>query len=319
MPRWRFGFTQMGCPCELVLVADDEACARAAARAAIAEVARLDRKYSHYRDDSVLAELAGTAVERAVEVDDETAALLDLADALHRDTGGRYDATAAPLTTLWDFRRERLPSREEIDAARARVGWERVVWRRPSLRLPRNASLDFGAIAKEYAADRAAAVLAAHGVAQALVSLGGDIALAGSLDGRAPWRIGISDPDAPERAIHAVELESGGFATSGDYARARIVEGRRYGHIVDVVRGAPVVAPPSVSVAGPSCLVAGALATAALLAGIDGAEAVLSASGLPWLIVSPTGAMTGPLACAAARRDDVAGSSADPMRPCPRG
>jgi thiamine biosynthesis lipoprotein len=296
MPRWRFEFAQMGCPCELVLDADDEPRARDAARAAVAEVARLDRKYSHYRDDSVLGELARDAGARAVEVDDETAALLDVAAALHRDTGGRYDATAAPLTALWDFRRAALPDAGEIEAARARVGWHRVAWHRPLLRLQPGMSLDFGAIAKEYAADRAAAVLRAHGVVHGLVSLGGDVAVAGPAADGAPWRIGVSDPSAPARALRTVPLDAGGFATSGDYARSRIVGGRRYGHVVDVARGEPVTAPPSVSVAAPSCLVAGALATAALLAGLDGAERLLAESGLPWLCIALDGRTSGPLA-----------------------
>src|SRR5687768_6666892 len=194
MPRFRFEFAQMGCPCELLLDADEDTCAQTAARAAVAEVARLDRKYSHYRDDSLLAELEATATLGAVAVDPETAALLDFAAQLHAQTGGGFDITAGALVRLWDPRHHAVPSRDAIAAAHETVGWDRVEWTPPFLRLPAGARLDLGGIAKEYAADRAAQVCREHGVSHGLVVLGGDLAVVGPPADAHAWRVGIADP-----------------------------------------------------------------------------------------------------------------------------
>ncbi|HVF34110.1 MAG TPA: FAD:protein FMN transferase [Candidatus Saccharimonadia bacterium] len=296
MPRFRFEFAQMGCPCELVLDADSEACAQRAARAAVAEVARLDHKYSHYRDDSYLAELDAAAGRGAVEVDAETAALLDFADALHRESGGRFDITAGALVRLWDPRTGRLPDRGEVERARATVGWSRAGWRERVLELPAGMRLDLGGIVKEYAADRAADACREHGVERGLVVLGGDIAVIGPRADGSGWRVGISEPSSPSRARRTVPVRHGGFATSGDYERCMVVDGRRYSHLLDVALGEPVLGYASVSVAAPSCLVAGALATLAMLAGIEDGAALLARSGMDWLALAGDGSETGPLA-----------------------
>ncbi len=296
MARFRFDFAQMGCPCELVLEADDERVAAAAARHAIAEVARLDHKYSHYRDDSYLAELETAATGEGVDVDAETAALIDFAAALNAQTDGRFDVTAGALTRLWDPKTQRVPDAAAVAAARERVGWRRVRWRSPRLALAPGMRLDLGGVVKEYAADRAAEVCRAHGVERGLVSLGGDLAVIGPRANGRAWQVGIADPRASSHAKRTVALECGGFATSGDYERVMVVDGRRYGHIVDVTSGVPVESYASVSVAAPSCLVAGALATSAMLAGLEAGAALLTASGLPWLAITADGALLGPLA-----------------------
>lgn len=296
MARYRFEFAQMGCPCELVLDCDDARTAEAAARACVAEVARLDHKYSHYRDDSCLAGLEASAGGAGIDVDDETAALLDFAAALHRESGGRFDITAGALTKLWDLKAGRVPEAAAIAAARAAVGFARVEWRAPRLRLPAGMRLDLGGVVKEYAADRASETCRAHGVAHGLVALGGDLAVVGPPADGGAWTIGIADPANPRRAKRDIALAAGGFATSGDYERCMVVDGRRYGHIIDVVRGEPVESFASVSVAAPSCLVAGALATLAMLAGFDDGPALLEAAGVEWLAIGADGGLAGPLA-----------------------
>lgn len=302
MARYRFDFAQMGCPCELVLEAADPVCAQAAARAAVAEVARLDRKYSHYRDDSYLAELEAAAGQRVVEVDDETAALLDFAAALHLESAGRFDITAGPLVRLWNPRAGRVPDRAAVERARVHVGWSRVGWRKPELELPPGMQLDLGGIVKEYAADRAADTCRAHGVTRGLVVLGGDIAIVGPRIDGSGWQVGISEPSAPARARRTVPVGHGGFATSGDYERCMVVDGRRYSHLIDIARGEPVLGYASVSVAGPSCLVAGALATMAMLAGIEDGATLLARSGMDWLALDADGAESGPLAAGRSER-----------------
>jgi len=149
--------------------------------------------------------------------------------------------------------------------------------------------LDFGGIGKEYAADRARAVLAQAGVQHGFVNLGGDLRVLGPrADGR-PWCFGIQHPREPGAVCAQVQLRDGALATSGDYERFFVTpEGRRCCHILDPRSGEPVTHWQSISVAAPVCAAAGALATIAMLHGPDGAD-FLRRQGVAFLAVDSAG------------------------------
>lgn len=286
----------MGCPCALQLECDAQSIARDAHAAVTTECERLDRKYSHYRDDSFVARIAANA-SNGIEVDDETASLIDFAAALHAQSGGLFDITAGVLTRLWDAQRGRLPNAAEISAALAVTGWQHVQWRRPRLHLGiPGMHLDLGGIVKEYAADRCAQACRDAGVESGVVDLGGDLALIGPHRDGAPWIVGIKAPRAPGRSAARIELPRGGLATSGDYERALIIDGRRYSHIVDPRSGEPVQSFASVSVVADSCLVAGAAATLAMLLGVERGGEYLRELGLAHLTISDDGNVGGDIA-----------------------
>ncbi len=282
-------FAAMGCPCVVAIEGLDARRASIVANIAQREVDRLDRKYSHYRDDSELARWHA-AWPNAVLIDDESQALLQLAAVLHADSGGRFDITAAPLTRLWDGKCGRMPTPEEIEAARRHVGFTRLIIDGARLSLPSaEARIEFGGLVKEYAADRAAELCRQAGAHHGIVDLGGDIAVIGPHADGAPWRIGIRNPNAPAAAIADIELASGGLATSGDYERCLVVDGKRYSHIVDPTSGWPVAGFSSVSVSAPSTLIAGAACTTAMLLGLKAGSAYLNELALPWVAVGVDG------------------------------
>ena len=232
----------MGCPCELQLETGDRELAHAAAALAQAEVERLDRKYSHYRDDSLVA-LIGASADTGIhiDVDEETADLLDFSTTLHAQSSGRFDITAGALTKLWDLQSGRVPSNDDVHSTLKRCGWHRVVWQRPQLRLGvPGMRLDLGGVVKEYAADRAAQCCRDAGITHGVVDLGGDLAVVGAHSDGSPWLAGIKAPRDTKRAIAKIEVHRGGLATSGDYERSMVVDGRRYSHIIDPVSGYPV-------------------------------------------------------------------------------
>jgi thiamine biosynthesis lipoprotein len=265
---FRFTFRAMEAEHELTIDAADASTAAAAARAATAEVQRIEAKYSRYRDDAITSRINRAAGRAAVPIDTETAALLRYADECHRLSDAAFDVTSGVLRRAWDFRRDppRLPQASEVDALRRLIGWARVEWSETSIRLPEaGMEIDFGGIGKEYAADRAATVLADAGVANALVNLAGDVRALGSQPTGAPWRVGIVHPRKPGGVIGAVELRDAAVATSGDYERYFEIQGRRYCHILDPRTGWPMDRWQSVSVVAPLCIVAGSLATIAML------------------------------------------------------
>ena len=278
---------------ELVLWTGERVRADRVARVAIADVLRIEAKFSRYRDDSVTTAINREAGAAPVSIDAETAALLRYADHCHRLSGGAFDISSGVLRRAWDFRRRPplVPTSDEIAAALAFVGWDRVEWNDAHVRLPeRGMELDFGGIGKEYAADRAATICADHGVASGLVNLGGDVRIIGPQPDGAPWRVGIRHPRVDAAVIGTVELRDGAVATSGDYERYFDVEGRRYCHVLDARTGWPVDHWQSATVVAPLAILAGSYATIAMLLAAD-APSFLAQQRATHLLVRADGAL----------------------------
>ena len=275
---------------EVQVYADDEAHAAAAANAAIAEVKRIEAKYSRYREESLLSRINAAAGKDAVEVDEETLRLLAFADAAFRQSDGLFDATSGVLRRAWNFREPRVPARAELDALLPLVGWEKVeiAANRVRLRLS-GMQLDFGGFGKEYAVDRAARVMAEQGAKSAMVSLAGDLAILGPQPGGAPWRMGIKHPRRGDKLLATIPVMSGAIATSGDYERFIEVDGERHCHILDPRTGRSARGLQSVTVQAQSCLIAGSATTIAMLKGGEAGLAWLEELGLAHLAVTEDG------------------------------
>jgi len=302
----RFQFRAMGSPCDLQLWCESRSRAESVARACGDEIERLEQKYSRYREDSLATRINQSAGDpNGIEVDAETASLLDFAATAHRESAGRFDPTSGVLRRVWDFKSGRLPSAKALAEARELVGWSKLHWKRPRLVLPiAGMELDFGGFVKEYAADRTAELCRAEGIASGLISLGGDLAVVGPHPNGENWRVGIRDPRQPSRAIARIMLDGGGLATSGDYERFMIVDGERYSHLLDPRTGeSHREGPACISVVAPHCLVAGITSTIAMLHTESSARDFLQDVGLCHLTVSQAGEVSG-----SARAIDPAGS-----------
>ncbi len=293
MKQYRQTFRAMGAEHEIELAAADMDVARRAADAAIADVRRIEAKYSRYRDDSVTSRINAAAGGQPVAIDDETAALLRYADQCHALSGGLFDITSGVLRNVWDFKRDppSLPSPDDLANAVARIGWADVEWNAKEVRLPRaGMEIDFGGIGKEYAADRVATLFLERGLRHGLVNLGGDLRAIGPRADGSPWRVGIRHPRVPDAAVAGFDLAAGALATSGDYERYFDIGGRRYCHIMNPRTGMPVSHWQSISVVSPLCVVAGSCATIAMLLEGEG-EAFLETQGVQWLGVAADGSL----------------------------
>jgi len=275
-------FTAMGTNCALHVYAPSPLVTEMIFGMAVGEVQRIESRYSRYRSESDLSKINRVATEGgSLVVDDETAALLHYAFAAYRRSEGLLDITSGLLRHAWDFKSGRLPSQEAIDVLLPRIGLNKVRWNSPHLTFTQpGMELDFGGIAKEYAADRAAVVCMDAGICHGLVDLGGDIRVIGPHPDGQPWEIGIRHPQRQGELLTTIALDRGGLATSGDYERCMVAEGRRYGHILHPATGWPVHGLSSVSVIAEDCLLAGTLSTIAMLKGKQGA-AWLRGLGLP--------------------------------------
>ncbi|MGH8476929.1 MAG: FAD:protein FMN transferase [Methylococcales bacterium] len=267
MKLFRFAFKAMGTPCEIQLFAPKYAKASRVAEFAIADIRRLEYRYSRYRDDSFLSEINRVAARGgSIEVDDETAGLLNYAQKCFEQSDELFDITSGILRRAWDFKSNRMPQSEQIQDLLDRIGWQKLIWQAPLLEFPvAGMEMDFGGVVKEYAVDRAATICQEAGGRHGLVNLGGDIKIIGARPDGQSWRVGIRDPAMRGSSIKTLLLNRGAIASSGDYERCITLNGVRYGHILNPKTGWPVRKMASVTVAGELCLVAGSAATIGML------------------------------------------------------
>lgn len=270
-------FRVMASPCELLIATEDEHLTREMMSIAMCEATRIEQKFSRFIEGNPLWKI-NHAAGKASLIDGETASLLQFANQCHQLSDGRFDISAGPLMALWRFDGGDLPETADIEQARALVDFSRVKFNEHQLQFPAGMSLDFGGIAKEYAVDRVAYLLAEQWPAiSVLVNFGGDIACPVSkVVNNPPWQVGIENPQRLDSAAALLEIRQGALATSGDTRRFIEKDGQRFGHIIDPRTGYPVVkAPRSVTVLAPNCVTAGMLATMAMLEG-EKAETFLS-------------------------------------------
>lgn len=256
----------MGCPCELRFHEGSERAFAGAVKRCVDEIRRFENKYSRYRPDSVTSSINRAGGRAPVSVDAETASILKYAAVCHEQSGGLFDMTSGVFRHVWHRERTTLPKQRELDACLARVGWSKVEHSDTHVHLPlEGMELDFGGVVKEYAADAAAVVACEAGIRHGLINLGGDICIVGPLPNGDPWPIGIAHPLKPDEAIATVSLPEGALTTSGSYERYVEIGGKRYSHLIDPRTGWPVEGLLSVSVAAPQAIVAGSVASIALL------------------------------------------------------
>ncbi|NHZ43897.1 FAD:protein FMN transferase [Massilia aquatica] len=284
-----FPFDAMASRCELRLALPPGSDGASLAKVAIDEVRRIERTFSRYRADSIVARINAAAGGDAVACDDETNALLDYAGVLHASSGGLFDITSGVLRRAWDFGRPLLPAQAALDALLPLVGWRHVERANGAIRLAQaGMQIDFGGFGKEYAADRAAALLQGAGVRHGYVNLGGDLRIIGPQPDGVAWSIGVQDPRDAKGLAAAIPIASGALATSGDYERFIDVDGTRYCHVLDPRSGMPVSHWRSVSVLGPLAIAAGSCSTIAMLMQEDGL-AFLDRSGMAYLAIDRDG------------------------------
>jgi len=259
----------MASPCEVLLDSVSHRDASEILDNAATEALRIEHKFSRYRSDSVIQKI-NTSGGNPVEVDDETAKLLDYAAECYSISDGLFDVTSGVLRKVWKFDgSDCVPEQSAIEQLLPLIGWSKVAWQNPFVTLPAGMEIDFGGIGKEYAVDTTASLIRERTNSSFVVNYGGDLFVSGPRFHGKFWVIGVDDPNATgENAIGAIRVPRGGIATSGDARRFILKDGIRYSHILNPKTGWPVAdAPHSVTVIAETCVEAGILSTLAMLQG----------------------------------------------------
>jgi len=269
-------FEAMASSCEILVDTTDKDTALHLTQLAQAEALRIEKKFSRYRTDNQIHEI-NNASGAPVTVDDELAKLLDFANTAHEASEGRFDITSGVLRKAWTFDgSDNIPKHGTIYELLQYVGWDKVSWSNPEIRMPSDMQIDLGGIGKEYAVDKTAAIIASESDIAVLINYGGDLLSTGAPK-RGQWTVGIRTEGTPDVVIN---LKQGAIATSGDEHRFLLYNNQRYSHVLDATTGWPAEGSPrSITVAAANCVQAGLLATMAMLEGKH-AEAYLKEVGV---------------------------------------
>lgn len=321
--RLERGWPVMGTVLRVSAAAPDSGTAREALEAARSAVFRVDSLMSTYRDDSDLSRVnAAAGSGRWIPVAPATARVLEAALSWAAASGGAFDPTAGPLADAWGFHAgdPARPPPGRADSAARLVGWRLVehdsAGRR--VRLPREGMrLDFGAIAKGWALDRAKAAMRDAGAAAGTVDLGGNVSVFGPPPGdRDRWGLGIRHPRREGRLAGTVAVDSGSVATSGDSEQYFVADGVRWSHVMDPRTGRPARGVVQVTVIADRGIDADALSTALFVLGPEEGRALLESPAVrrraprataAWILDPGPGRSPGPgeVACAGPRAESV--------------
>lgn len=271
----------------------DVTAVRTAMSSAFDEIKRLASLLSEWSDDSDVGQV-NLHPAHWVRVSPETFAVITRGLEAGKASRGAFDITFQAMSHVWKFgsaaeANPKPPSAVEVERLRRLVDYrkvERDVEAR-AVRLPEGYKLGLGGIAKGYIVDRAAAVLKKAAIETFLVQAGGDLYGAGRKPDGSPWVTGIQDPRAPQGEYFAtIELTDHAFSTAGDYARAYVVGGRRYHHIIDPRTGYPATASRSVTVWADDATTADAIDDAVFILGPErGLELADASPGVGVVIV----------------------------------
>ena len=238
-------FPVMGTLAEIQVAHRDERFAEDAIDAAIAELERVERTMTRFKNDSDIGRANLGASRDGVRVTGETATVIAAALRASSLSDGRFDPAVGEVSELWDvLNRHEPPPADQVQQLAKRGFWRKVDLSTSSkaswVRFEdRDLHLDLGAIAKGYGIDRATQVLRARGVKHAIVTVGGDLfALGNSPEGEA-WTVGIRSPHDLRALASTLTVSDRAVATSGDYERFFRYRGVRYHHLMAPETAAP--------------------------------------------------------------------------------
>jgi thiamine biosynthesis lipoprotein len=264
----------MGNRFEFTAVSTDPASANRAIAAAIVEVSRIEGLLSTFKTDSQVNLINQFAGIRPVKVDDELISLILRCLKISSITQGAFDITYGSIDkSLWNFdvNMTALPDPALALKSVELINYENVLVNasRSTVMLKnKGMRIGFGGIGKGYAADRAKQVMLGLGISSGIVNAAGDLVTWGTQPGALPWNIGIADPNQKLEAFSAINISDMAIATSGNYEKYVIIDGKRYSHTIDPKTGLPAGGVKSVSILCKSAELADALATPVMVMGI---------------------------------------------------
>ncbi|SDG41034.1 FAD:protein FMN transferase [Mucilaginibacter sp. P25] len=265
----------MGNRFEISVVGDDGQWAAKCIDQAVAEISRIEKLLTTFSDDSQTNQINAAAGIKPVKIDHEVFQLIQRSLRISELTQGAFDITYGSIDkSLWNFdvNMKSLPNAETARNAVRLINYKNVIMDSDHMTVmlkEKGMRIGFGGIGKGYAADRAKAILQQNGVNSGIVNAAGDLITWGTQPNGKPWTIAIADPNKQMTPFSTLNISDMAIATSGNYEKYAVINGKKYSHTIDPKTGLPVTGIKSVSIICPSAEFADAMATPVTVMGIS--------------------------------------------------
>ncbi len=265
----------MGNRFSISVVAEEESWALLQIEKAIEEVRRIESLLTTFNENSLTNQVNAMAGIEAVQVSDEFFALVERANRISVLTDGTFDLSYGSLDKrFWNFDKEmkQLPDKNLASEAVSLINYRNiqldstnktVFLKKIGMRI------GFGGIGKGYAAERAKHVLIELGVKSGIVNASGDLTTWGTQPNGKAWTISVANPDNKFEALSYLSISGLSVATSGNYEKYVIIDGKKYSHTINPKTGFPVTGIKSVTIICPNAELADAMATPVTILGVE--------------------------------------------------
>ncbi|MFS8083790.1 MAG: FAD:protein FMN transferase [Ginsengibacter sp.] len=282
----------MGNRFEISVVEDDPLEAEKHIDIAVAEIGRIEKLLTTFSDDSQTNEINKYAGVKPVKVDEEVFNLIARSIKISSLTQGSFDISYGSIDKcLWNFdmNMKELPDAEMARKSVSLINFKNVILNAEKITVflkEKGMRIGFGGIGKGYAADRAKDILQKCGVKSGIVNAAGDLVTWGSQPNGKPWTIAIANPNNIHIPFSTLNISNMAIATSGNYEKYVIINGKKYSHTIDPKTGLPVSGIKSVSIICQSAELADAMATPVMVMGIKaGLNLINQLQGIACVIV----------------------------------
>jgi thiamine biosynthesis lipoprotein len=282
----------MGNRFEISVLSDNEQWAAECIAAAIAEISRIEKLLTTYSDDSQTNKINNNAGIAPVKVDKEVFDLIERSLKISSLTQGAFDISYGSIDKrLWNFDKEMtsLPDEKTAKQLVRLINYKNILLDKENCTVflkEKGMRIGFGGIGKGYAAEKAKHLLKEIGVQSGIVNAAGDLTTWGLQANGKPWTIGIANPEAKQHSFSSLNITDMAVATSGNYEKFVVINGKKYSHTIDPKTGLPVSGIKSVTIINPNAEIADAMATPVMIMGIKvGLDMVNQIKGLACLII----------------------------------
>lgn len=274
MEKFSKSLRLMGNNFTITVVCEEEQMANGYIEMAVCEIRRIEKLLTTFSDDSQTNAINRNAGISPVKVDPEVFNLIERSLAISAITQGAFDISYGSIDkNLWNFNRQmtELPDSETARRMVHLIDYRNIVTdarERTVFLKEKGMRIGFGGIGKGYAAERAKIMLQSAGVKSGIINASGDLTAWGSESDGRPWTIGIADPDRPDFPFSYMEISGKAVATSGNYEKYIVIDGKKYSHTIDPNTGLPVTGIKSVTIISDNAEFADAMATPVAVMGI---------------------------------------------------
>jgi len=264
----------MGNRFEITVVTNDDQEANLFIGMAVTEIRRIESLLTTFSDDSETALINAAAGIRPVSVSNEVYDLIERSVRISDLTQGAFDITYGSVDKrLWNFDTTMTALPDPLTARKmvALVNYKNIILNKEHNTVflkEKGMRIGFGGIGKGYAAEMAKRLLQQHGVESGIINAAGDLATWGTTPDGKPWTIGIADPNNKHHPFSALKISDMAVATSGNYEKFVMIDGKRYSHTIDPKTGLPVTGIKSVTMICPNAEIADAMATPVMIMGV---------------------------------------------------